>query len=213
MAKPKTKKYITPIGTAGYSWLNKPDEKYNVDGTYTAKLILEGTDAEQLKTQVDGFVDEAWDEQTEDMTVGKKKKYSKAYPYAAEEDDDGEETGRTIFNFKQNAKIKTKKDGVIEIKVPLYNRFGKPSTKSIFPGSKIEIEFSTRSYAMSSTENIGTTLHLCAVLVRDYAEGGGGADAEGRGFSVDEGSDDTDDDSGEGFTPDTDDTSSDDADF
>lgn len=205
MAEYKKKpKYNTPLGVAGYSWLNKPDTKYNDDGVYTTKLILEGDDAVAFKATIDQMVDDAWDELTEGWTNGKLKKHTKFYPYKMEEDDEGDETGRMIFNFKQNAVIKTKKGERIEVKIALFNRFGKKTTKAIYPGSKIEIEFSTRGWVQAKDQEVGITLDLSAVLVREFAEstGGGSQSAEGRGFNVEEGDDDEDSAEGSGFNAD-----------
>lgn len=182
----KKQKYNSPVGVAGYCWLNKPDTKFDDDGVYTVKLILEGDDAVAFQTVIDGLVDAAWDELTDDWTNGKKKGHTKYYPYKAEEDDEGDPTGRTIFNLKQNAVIKTKKGERIEIKIPLYDRFGRKTTKAIFSGSQIECEFSTRSWVQSKDKEVGITLDLAAVLVRKFADSsGGGQTAEGRGFNVD----------------------------
>lgn len=197
----KKQKYNSPVGIAGYSWLNKPDTKFNDDGVFTTKLILEGDDAVAFKSTIDGLVDAAWDELTEGWTEGKKGKHTKFHPYKMEEDDECEETGRLIFNFKQNAIIRTKKGEVIEIKIPLYDRFGRKTNKAIYPGSKIEIEFSTRGWVQAKNKEIGITLDLSAVLVREFAEstGGGGQSAEGRGFNVDQGEpDEPAEDSSEG---------------
>lgn len=197
----KKQKFNSPVGTAGYAWLNKPDTKFDDDGVYTVKLILEGDDATAFQKLIDGLVDAAWDELTADWTNGKKKNHSKYHPYKPEEDDEGDPTGRTVFNLKQNAVINTKKGERIEVKIPLYDRFGRKTTKAIFPGSKIETEFSTRSWVQSKDKEVGITLDLSAVLVREFAEstGGGNQSAEGRGFNVDQGEpDEPAEDSAEG---------------
>lgn len=205
MTKPKREKFTTAAGTAVYPWLNRPDTK-EFDGkpakpAYKVSLRLGGEAAAALKARIDAKVDEAYDDQVakfkdqiQNGATGKEKgeakkkleTLEKAYPYEPAFDDDGEETGETLFKFKQNAVI-TRKDGsTFDVKLPLFDSQGRKMSENIFGGSTIKVNFSMRTYWMASTNKAGTTLDLNAVQVIELVTSGGGS-ADAFGFGAEEG--------------------------
>ena len=93
-------KVTTPVGE--FQWVfitGLGKENFNKDGyEYTVDLILEGDKAVNLKADIDDAFKEEFG--------GKAK--AKSLGYKVQVDDDGEETGRTIFTFKTKT---TKRDG------------------------------------------------------------------------------------------------------
>lgn len=188
----KPKRLTTPAGIGQYVWVNKPDTKFDDDGVYKVSLILEGVAAESLQSDIDDAVDAAWDEKTSDLTAAKIKKLTKAYPYEDEVDDDGNETGRMVFKFKQNAVINSKKKGRIEVKVPVFDAKGKPSKAIVYSGSTLKVSFSMRSYLMESSKSVGVTMDLNAIQVLKLVSGSGGGNADSYGFGEEDGYDSSD---------------------
>lgn len=203
--KKKRPTFTTPVGVGRYMWVRKPDTKFNAEGTYKVDLILEGKDAEKLKERIDGLIDEAWDEKTDGLGAAKVKKLSRACPYEAEEDDDGNETGRTIFKFKQNAVIKMKDGSKKKVKIAVFDAKGKPTEANPYSGSSVAVSFSTRPYLMESTKMVGITMDLLAVQIIELVSGGS-RDGADYGFETHDDGFDEDDEDNESEDSSTDDS-------
>ena len=176
--------YDSPFGIARYPWVNKPDVKFNDDGLYKIGLILEGADAEKLRERVDREVEAAFNEKTADLTPGERKKWKTYVPYEVEEDDQGNPTGRVIFDFKQNAKIRLKSGEVKEVKIGLYDSTDKEMHKPVFGGSEVRVRYSFRAIAVAGTKQAGVRLDFSMVQVRKLSSGTGG---RGFGSTVEDG--------------------------
>lgn len=171
--------HISPIGPFQHPWINKPDTKFNADGLYSVDLILEGKQAEDLKAKIDGAVKQAFAEHTDEMKPGIAKQWSEYAPYQDETDDDGEPTGRTIFNFKQNAKIKLKDGSTKDIQIEIRDAADKVIRKAVYSESEGRILFSMRPIVMTSSKQVGVRLDFAKVQVTKLVQGGGG-----RGFGA-----------------------------
>lgn len=171
---------ISPIGEFKHPWINKPDTKYNDDGLFTVDLILEGQPAEALKAKIEGAAQAHLNEYTGEMKPGEAKKWSLYVPYEDEEDDNGEPTGRTIFTFKQNAKIRLKDGTTKTVKIEIRDAADKVIDKAVFSGSEGRILFSMRGIEMSSAKEAGVRLDFAKVQVTKLQQGTGG----GRGFGA-----------------------------
>lgn len=157
---------FTPKGVALHCYVNEPDRKFTPDRPkFKTKLILEGGGAEALKAKIDARVDEAFEELLGDKTPAQKKGWTKAYPYEAESDDAGNETGRTIFKFSQNAIIKRKDGTLVDVKIGIYDSKKGPTRVKVFGGSIIKVGYSMRSYPKADAKQVGVTLDLAIVQV------------------------------------------------
>jgi len=198
--KEKRPQYQTPKGEFQYPHLNRPDTREFDDGTtskpaFKVNLLLEGEVADKLKAFLNEQVDESFAEAKAELIaskdgkkVAKAKKMEKAYPYDAEVDAAGNETGRTIFKFKQNAEIKLRDGTIKAITIPVFDAKGKPldlKTVKIGGGTVGYLAYSMRKYFMNATDKAGVTLDLQAaqiVTLVEYA----GKSATSYGFNTDE---------------------------
>ena len=179
------KKTLTsPKGVAVWPKVNRPDTKFNADGVYTVDLRLEGNPAEGLKAVIGGYINDSYDTAVKDNPKAKKS-IVKAFPYKAETDEEGDETGATLFRFKRKAVGKNGKTGETwKNTVKLFDAKGSPCAVQVGGGSDVRVSFTIRSYYMSSTKNAGVTLDLLAVQIIKLVQGGS---AESYGFSQEEG--------------------------
>lgn len=178
----KTIYKTSPFGVAVHPWLNKPDTKFNADGLFQTGLRLEGAEALAFKEQIDTAAQAAFDEITEEMTAGERKKWSVYRPYTEEEDDNGNPTGAIVFDFKQNATIKLKSGEVKKVEIGLQDSAGNDINKPIFGGSTIRLMYSTRAIPMKSLKQAGVRLDFSMAQVLKLVKGTGG-----RGFGKVEG--------------------------
>ena len=200
----KKTKYYTGLGTAVWAHLNTPDE-FRGKKQFKATMAFEDEVAEDEKTRMKKLVDEAFDELTADLNPGQIKKIKKRYPFSKEEDDEGEETGRTLVTFSQNAVIKGK-----PATVALFDWQGKPMSKQIWGRSTMRVCYSCRPYLMWDDDDagnkkgkLGITVDLISVKVKDLVSGAGAGDSSGFGDEDDaddgyDASGDPDDDGGAG---------------
>lgn len=196
--------YVSPIGPMIHPWLGKADTKFNADGLFHVDLELDGSDAEDLKARIKEAAQAALDEELAKMKPGEAKKWSLYVPYEAEVDDDtGEETGSTIFNFKQNAKIKDKKTGELkDVKIELRDSQDNVITAAVYSGSEGRIMFSMRKIIMSSDKKVGVRLDFAKVQITKLVNGGAGGFGAVEGGYVSQGTssqepEDQEDDGGE----------------
>lgn len=205
--KPKKQRITTPKGIASYPWITKPDTKFKASGQYKCDLKLSGEDAAKLKAQIDTEVEKSYAEAVERAkTPAEAKAVYKAYPYKAETDEDENETGVTVFKFRQNAVIKIKKTGEErQVKIDIFDAKGvKVENIQIFGGSEVKIGYTMRPYAMikeimvekdgkqvkKKVIEAGVTLDMGAVqVIKLVSSNAGSAEAwgfgdEGDGFDA-----------------------------
>jgi len=201
----KKKKHIrmtTPVGTAKFPWLTKPDTRFKAEGVFCTGLLVPKEDAEELCQELDRLADEAFKAAIADLKAKKKnpkviEKTVKHEPYQMLLDSDGNETGMVEFRFKTNAQA-TINGEVRKFTVPLFDSVGNPVKCSPWSGSQIRVNFSPIPFYNAVGNGLaGVSLRLNAVQVIKLVSGSG--DAKSYGFdSVDggfEGSDaDTDSD-------------------
>lgn len=179
--------HISPIGPFLHPWVNKADTKFNADGLYHVDLILEGSKAEDLKAKIRGASEEYRNTYVEDqeMKPGEAKKWTTYFPFEDEEDPEtGEPTGRTIFHFKQNAKIKLKDGSTKEVEIELRDAKDNVIETSVFNEDEGRILFSTRGITMVSTKQAGVRLDFYKVQVTKKNKRSGGGS---KGFGAVEG--------------------------
>lgn len=173
---------VTPVGIAVWPHLHAPDTKFDADGVLHTKLKLSGADAETLKSEIDAAIDAAVRER---QSKDPKKKIKRAdAPYKPETDNDGNETGATIFTFKVNAKGKRQDGTEFKNNVGLYDSKMKPLVGvRIGGGSEIRVSYEMSAYKnYTPTIGQGVSLRLKGVQVVTLREFGG--DAASLGFGV-----------------------------
>lgn len=185
-------RFSTPPGEALHAWIDKPDTKFNADGLFKTKLILDLNEslkdrdgnevlregqpvypARDWKAKVDAQAQAAFDEELKDLSVGARKKWGLYLPYTEEEDDEGNPTGRIIFEFKRNAKIKIRKTGEIkELTVACYNVKGEPiKSTAVFSGTIIivgGVEF--RPIKITASQKAGVRMDFSKVQILKLRE-------------------------------------------
>lgn len=151
-------KFQTPIGTAKYPWLTKPDTQFNSEGIYTTQLITDPTEAKAL---VDMLQEVALEE------FGAKAKV--AMPFEQDE-----ETGEIVFKAK--SKFAPKFFDTRGEVVPL------ESMKPVYGGSRIRIKGIANPYTVTGRKGISLTVNAVQVIEIVSGGGSGGFDAVDGGF-------------------------------
>lgn len=192
----------SPQGEAIHPWINKPDTKYNAEGLFHVDLAVSGQEGQDMMEEVRLESDAAFERivAEKELKPAEAKKWSTYYPYTVEEDEEGKPTGRVIFKFKQNAKIR-QPDGAMKKFIMGIRDSADKALKdvNIFPGAILRAMWKARAVTMSGTKQIGVRLDFSMVQVIAQAD-------NRRGFGAVEG----------GFTqgePDTNDAGSEDADY
>lgn len=184
----KFPRFTTPAGVA-VQWpkVTRPDTKFDADGVYSLKLAFDPEDIEDLTQELVAVRDEF----LSTLPPAKARKVTIADVTDAEEDDDGEETGRAILKTKLKAKVTSKKTGESWDQRPrIFDAQGRDITDTgdirIGSGSVLKANIEAVPYLMESTRTVGVSLRLRAVQVIKLVEGGG-AGASSYGFGSEDG--------------------------
>lgn len=175
----------TPAGAAVWPKLTKPDFKFNPDGVYCTELRLSPEEAAPIQAKVQALFDEFYAQVCREKKNNKLKKAD--LPIKPDRDDDGNETGDLLLNFKLKAKITTKEGRVIEKKPLLVDSKGKtldPEKVSIWGGSRIKVAFEARPYFVPAV-GVGISFQLKGVQVLELVSGRD--TPEGLGFRKEDG--------------------------
>lgn len=184
----KRERLTTPRVTLSYSNLLKPNTRFaksDEAGTYDATLVLSPKTNPEHKAFLADLkkrTDEAAAAQIQ--ADPKLKKYEVTYPYKAEENEQGDETGNYTVRTKTSAK---NSDGTTRT-VPLFDAAGQPITSAprIGRGSEVRVSFNPKGYAMANGRKLGLTLYLSAVQILKLVEYTGGGSGS-YGFKAEEG--------------------------
>ncbi|MDG4856402.1 hypothetical protein [Mesorhizobium sp. WSM4982] len=195
----------SPYGEAIYPHLNAPDTKFakeQGDGEFKVDLAIKAEDGgEELYSTVSAAAQQAFDDWMSDPEKGgklpklKREEFKVYCPARMERDENtGDPTGRYIFDFRQNARIKLKDGTFKDVTVGLYQPDGKTAVKKgIWSGSVLRVRYSIRPIPMPGLKQVGVRLDFAAVQVRKLAGGksqqGFAADPNGE---YDQGGDDAD---------------------
>ena len=152
---------ITPKGRAQYPWLNNADTKWHELGEYKVSLVLEGDEAADLMKTINDMIEE----KVSIEQKGKKNPKLAPAPWSYEEDENGEETGRVIFKFKNRNRMN--KNGELWDRKPLIvDSKGNPTNVEIGGGSVLRIK--TELYPWHNAAlGTGVSLQIKAVQVID----------------------------------------------
>lgn len=204
--KPKLVGGTSPIGIAKYPRLNQPDTKFKAAGEYSVKLILSAEDAAPLKEAIEAEAEKAVEATRADLeqklvdAKGATKPKLKAaldkleagdLPIQPEYDDDGEETGNLVINFKTNASYTDKKTGkTIHKEVSMFDAKGHKlegkKRPSIWGGSKLSVAYQLVPYYNAATNKAGVSVRISAVQIIELVSGSGG-NAASYGFGTHDG--------------------------
>ena len=171
----------------------KPDTRFNKNGVWRVALAMEGEAAEKFKAKIDEWVEAAVELAKENTD---KKVIANDPPYKPEIDKDTEEeTGRTLFSFKLDARVEPKKSEPFEQRPVILKADLTPFENSrVGGGSKIKVGYEVVYYAMPVTSGsdkgkvaAGVSLRLRIVQVLEYVAYTGGANPEGFKMSAEDG--------------------------
>jgi len=183
---PKFERYTTPKGVAKFPYIQQPDTKFDADGVFTTKLVLNGSDPKAVE-----FIEritKATDEHVAKVKAEdpKKSKWGTSYPFTQEQNDEGQDTGNWIVKASQAAKVTTKDEKVLTFSVAVFDANAKPvdPVPAIYGGSEIKMSGDMVPFAMGSTKQIGISLRLRAVQILKLVTGRN-ADASDFGFEGD----------------------------
>ena len=200
----KPQRYISPKGVAIFPWLDKADTKWKSEGEYRCKLQVSADEGEKLVAKLQPLFDAAI-EKAKKNPARKGKKIVEQEFFTMAVDEDGNETGDYLFNFKRTASGVSKKTGKAwAIKPDLFDAKGKklPADVKIYGGSIVKVSFEVIPY--DTPKATGIKLSLAGVQVLKLVEGNGRSAAQ-YGFE-----DESDDEDAEPISSDNDTTSSDD---
>lgn len=178
-------KFTSPVGSAVYPHLVRPDTKFDSDGVFRVTLALDAGAAKPFIAQLEAARDRFTATFAKDEPV-KAKKASIADVYEDELDESGEETGRVLIKAKQKAKV-TVGDKVYEKSVKLFDSQNQIITPdSMWSGTKLKLAGVLVPYYMASSKEIGVSLRLAAAQVIELVQGDGGS-GESFGFGSEDG--------------------------
>ncbi len=148
---------VTPVGTANYCWISRPDTTFNPDGTYQTNLIL---DKENLEVKsLCKILKQAYTDSQKP-----KKKKGKA-PYWTND------AGDIEMKFAQKSVIRTKAGEEFKKTVAVLDSKNKPCKLNIGRGTTMKVAFEIAPYDYNGC---GITLRLKAVQVLELVEYDGG---------------------------------------
>lgn len=182
-------KTITIRGIASYPHFNTPDTKFNDKGLYHTKLVIEADAAGKLTKLLEKLRAEQAAE-TQKTTLKGKKPTLADLPIKAQEDEEGNETGKFVVSAKMIASgVSKKTNKPWSRQLPLFNAKGAPITAKVGGGSEVILSVVPDPYYNAKDKAVGVTLRLEGVQVVKLREFGA-KDASGLGFkALDDGDD------------------------
>lgn len=188
----------SPFGEAVYPHLNTPDT--GKQGVFTReplfstglRLPLDGPGGplmEEVRAASDKALADFFESEAgQKIPPNKRKDWKAYYPFEEEFDDAGNPKGTVVFDFKQNAGIKSRETGEVKkVFIAIYdaagkllNKLSKDGQQVVEPaplvrnGSIIRVNHTMRPITMKSTTQVGVRLDFGRVQVRTWAEASGG---------------------------------------
>jgi len=150
MATNKNQIHVTPVGTAAWPWLNKPDIRFDADGVYQVKMIFNKKDIKPIQAIVDPLMDGG-----------------KHHPIKPEMDDEGNPTGNHIVQFKMKARVKTKNGEEFTQKPILLDTLGNRVVDQVGAGSKLKIAYQAIPFNQGAG---GVTMRMQKVRIVELVE-------------------------------------------
>lgn len=193
--KTKQINILTPTGIAVWPKLNAPDTKFKAGGEFKVGLRLSAEQAQPLIDKFEAELAYYFDSEKAELMQGDGKSKAKAKalklatdkPYKMEVDDEGDETGNIVFNFKMPNRIPREGKADIVLFPDFFDAGGKSlkNPPEVWGGSKLRISGQLRPFNMALT-GVGLSLRLQAVQIIELTTKGS-RDATGYGFGAEEG--------------------------
>lgn len=188
--KPKPIPFTTPRFKALWAHFDEPDTKFNPDGVYSTRAVVDPSEPESASflELLDRAGEQALEQARKEIQGGKlpppKKKQALESlvlnpPYEPEYDSNGVETGNVVFNCKTYATRKDADGNEKPVKIAMCDARRNPidaSTIKIGNGSVLRIKGTIRSNYVSAQNKAYVTLYIGAVQLIDLVE------YEGAGF-------------------------------
>ena len=154
----KFEKMLSPVGTARYSYLDKPSDKFTP--TYKTDLIVPADKCVEFCKSLDEKNKEAFEEAVKAHPKDRKS-IAMHEPYSMEIDNDGNETGNVIFKFKGSTTFQQRDGKTVEKKIKAFDSKTKAITMpSVYSGSTIRVESTPVSYYNPSAKQSGISLRI-----------------------------------------------------
>jgi len=161
-------RFETCVGLARHAFIIEPDTKFNPDGLFKIKLTVDLSEpaAQAFKTKVDAAALEAFKDEVPEYA---REAWTHYLPYQWELDSNtGKASGRAIFEFKRNAKIKIPRTGeIMNLNVAVFdskNRQAWPAPP-IPDGSLVRLWAEFRPIKISASRKAGVRMDFSCVKV------------------------------------------------
>ena len=189
----KLPQYTTAVGELAFGYITEPSTEYDEKGQYFLKLKFpaESKEAKRLVKIIDEAAQQAYDMAMERIeSAAERKKLKRADPsYSLEEDEDGNETGNIIFNFKRKATRIDKKGNEKPVKLVLFDSVGRNVEQEgleLWGGSEIAVAFKLVPFYTAGV-GVGVSHRIEAIQIIKAVAGGDNRSAEQFGFKKHEG--------------------------
>ena len=187
----------TPTAETVCAFITEPSTEYDDDGQFFIRIRLKTASKEckSLIAAIDDARDKAYKQAEEKLTTPKERNALKMADtsYKEEQNDDGEETGYTTFNFKRKAYRLDKNGEKKSITLPIFDIYGKPVQTEgldIWSGSLVSVAYRLVPFYTAQL-GVGVSHRIEAVQIIKAVSGGAKTAAK-YGFAVTESAEDED---------------------
>jgi len=177
----QTMQITTPIGTLMWPWLTTPDTRFNPEGTYSTKIVIEaGEAADALESRLLQFKAEAVTFHTKEAG-GKKVKIRSENPW------ERDENNNLVLSPKLKANVTTKSGKSWTQRVALFDSKGRKVDGEIRIGSgtRAKLALEVGHYNQAGIGGVGLSLRLRGAQLIEIRESAP-TRAEDFGFGAEE---------------------------
>lgn len=194
--KPTFINITTPAGIAIYPKLNAPDTKFKAGGEFAVRIKLSAEEAQPIIDKYEAALTAHFAEVKAELMKGDGKDKAKAKalklaadkPYKPEFDDEGDETGNILLNFKMPHRIPREGKEDLLLFPDIFDSSTPPkllkNPPEIWGGTKLIVAGQLRPF--NTAIGVGMSMRLQAVQILELSTKGA-RDAAGYGFGAAEG--------------------------
>lgn len=181
------KSVMVQKGEAKWAKIFEPDTKFDADGVYSIKLVLNQEEAAKLDETLNELAQERFNEEVK-RSPKLKNTLSIQMPIEPEYDMDGNETGNMELKVKLKAKVRTRDGQVYDQKPVVVDAKRTPMSGDtlVGNGSIVKVAFEPVPYFVAATKIVGVTCRMKGVQVLElnqYSGGGAGMFDEEEGYT------------------------------